>query len=72
MIVIWPFPEKRIKEIASGKIKSFLVAELNYGQIFYEVERCAGGQAKTFLAPHGGGTVHEPEEIYKKIVEASS
>lgn len=71
LIVIWPFPEKRMREIAKGKVKSFVVPELNYGQIFYEVERCAAGNAKTILVPHGGGTVHEPEVIYKTIMEAT-
>ena len=72
LVVIWPFPEKRIREIAQSGIKSFVVPELNYGQIFYEVERCAGGNAKSILVPHGGGTVHKPEVIYKAIVEAVS
>jgi 2-oxoglutarate ferredoxin oxidoreductase subunit alpha len=71
LIVVWPFPEKRIKEIAKGKVKSLVVAEMNYGQIFYEVERCSAGESKTFLVPHGGGTVHDPEDIFKVIMEAS-
>ncbi len=70
LIVIWPFPEKRIREIAKSKVKSLIVPELNYGQIYYEVERCAAGNAKTILIPHGGGSVHEPEVIYKAILEA--
>ncbi len=68
LIVVWPFPEKRIRELAR-KVKAFVVPEMNYGQIVFEVERCAGGQAKTFLVPHGGGTAHHPEDIYKKIME---
>jgi len=35
------------------------------------VERCAAGKAKTFLIPHPGGTVHEPEEILDVIMEAA-
>jgi len=68
-IVVWPFPEKRIVELAE-KVKAFVVVEMNYGQIVYEVERCAAGRAKTRLVGHGGGTVHEPEEILKAIREA--
>jgi len=71
LIVVWPFPEKRMREIAKGKVKSLVVPELNYGQIFYEVERCAAGNANTILVSHGGGTVHEPEIIYKTIMEAT-
>jgi len=70
LVVVWPFPEKRIKEIARGNVKSFVVPELNYGQIYYEVERCACGEAETVLVPHGGGSVHDPEVIYKTILES--
>ncbi|UCD83957.1 MAG: 2-oxoacid:acceptor oxidoreductase subunit alpha [Deltaproteobacteria bacterium] len=70
LVVVWPFPEKRIRELA-GKTKAFVVPEMNYGQIVFEVERCAAGRAATFLVPHGGGTTHNPEDIYKKIMEAA-
>ncbi|MCK5032770.1 MAG: 2-oxoacid:acceptor oxidoreductase subunit alpha, partial [Calditrichia bacterium] len=32
LITIWPFPEKRIRELAS-KVKAFVVPEMNYGQL---------------------------------------
>jgi 2-oxoglutarate ferredoxin oxidoreductase subunit alpha len=66
---IWPFPEKRIKEIAKS-VKAFVVPEMNYGQMVLEVERCAAGQCKSILVPHAGGTVHDPEVILKAIEEA--
>jgi 2-oxoglutarate ferredoxin oxidoreductase subunit alpha len=69
-IVVWPFPEKRIRELAT-RVKAFVVVEMNYGQIVHEVERCAAGKAKTVLVPHGGGTVHHPEEILRAIREAA-
>jgi len=69
-IVVWPFPEKRIREFARH-VKGFVVAEMNYGQIFYEVERCAAERECTMLVPHGGGTVHDPEDILKAIREAA-
>jgi 2-oxoglutarate ferredoxin oxidoreductase subunit alpha len=70
LIVVWPFPEKRIFEL-SKKIKGFVVAEMNYGQIFYEVDRCAKGNCKVMLSPHAGGTVHKPEQILDVILEAA-
>lgn len=70
LVVVWPFPEKRIRELA-GKTKAFVVPEINYGQIVFEVERCAAGRAATLLVPHGGGTTHNPEDIYQKIIEAA-
>ena len=69
-IICWPFPEKKIRELAE-KVKAFVVVEMNYGQMYYEVERCACGKAKTILVPHGGGWVHDPEDIYNAIKEAA-
>jgi hypothetical protein len=37
----------------------------------YEVERCAGDKAKTILVGHGGGTVHDPEQVLEVIREAA-
>jgi 2-oxoglutarate ferredoxin oxidoreductase subunit alpha len=37
----------------------------------YEVERCAFGQAPAIHVPHCGGWVHDPEDIFKAIKEAS-
>jgi 2-oxoglutarate/2-oxoacid ferredoxin oxidoreductase subunit alpha len=70
LITVWPFPEKRIQELAS-KTKAFVVPELNLGQMVREVDRAAAGQANTYLVPHAGGSVHRPEDIVKAIVEAS-
>jgi 2-oxoglutarate ferredoxin oxidoreductase subunit alpha len=69
LIVVWPFPEKRILELA-GLGKALVVAEMNYGQVFYEVDRAARGKAPVVLAGHGGGTVHNVEDIVTKIEEA--
>ena len=68
-VVVWPFPEKRIRELAS-RAKALVVVEMNLGQMVHEVERCAGG-TKTVLMPHAGGNVHEPEEILKVIREVA-
>ena len=59
---VWPFPERRIRELAT-QVRSFVVPEINYGQIVLEVERCAHGATPTLLVPHGGGGVHSPERI---------
>ncbi|MFQ5823018.1 MAG: 2-oxoacid:acceptor oxidoreductase subunit alpha [bacterium] len=70
LITAWPFPEKRIKEIAE-KVKSFVMVELNLGQMVFELERCVAGNSKVFLVPHAGGYVHDPEDILKNIQEAA-
>jgi 2-oxoglutarate ferredoxin oxidoreductase subunit alpha len=70
LITAWPFPDKKIKELAA-KVKAFVVPELNLGQMVREVERSAGGKAKTLAVSHAGGGVHNPDEILNAIVEAS-
>ncbi len=70
LITAWPFPEKRIKQIAK-KVKAFVMVELNLGQMVYELERCVAGKAKVKLAPHAGGWVHDPVDILKIIKEAA-
>lgn len=67
---VWPFPEEHIRELAS-KVKAFIVPEINYGQIVFEVERCTGGKATTTLVPHMGGSVHQPQTILEAIKEAA-
>jgi 2-oxoglutarate ferredoxin oxidoreductase subunit alpha len=70
LITVWPFPEKRIKEL-SKKIKAFVIPELNYGQMALEVERASAGQAPAIRVSHMGGWVHDPEDIFKAIKEAA-
>lgn len=69
LVTVWPFPEERVRELAS-KIGAYVMVEMNYGQVYYEVERCAAGKCKTVLVPHAGGTVHNPEDVYVAIKEA--
>jgi 2-oxoglutarate ferredoxin oxidoreductase subunit alpha len=70
LVVVWPFPEKRIAELAPD-IAGFVVPEINYGQISLEVERCAAGQATTIQVPHLGGGVHDPKDICDAIEKAA-
>ena len=66
LITAWPFPSKRIRELATF-VKGFVVPEINYGQMVREVQRCAAGRARVRLVPHGGGSVHDPKDIYAGI-----
>ncbi|HEY1337670.1 MAG TPA: 2-oxoacid:acceptor oxidoreductase subunit alpha [Bryobacteraceae bacterium] len=70
IISAWPFPEERIRDLA-GRVKAFVVPELNLGQMVHEVERAAAGKAKVIPVTHAGGSVHNPEAILKAIVEAA-
>lgn len=69
LISAWPFPSQHIAELA-GRVKAFVVPELNLGQMVTEVERAAAGKAAVIPVSHAGGTVHNPEAILKAIVEA--
>ncbi len=66
---VWPFPETRIRQLAEQG-KTFVLPELNYGQMYLELQRVVEGRTRTHLVPHGGGTVHDPEVIFRKIMEA--
>ncbi len=70
MVITWPFPVSVIQRLA-GQAKAFVVPELNMGQMVLEVERAAAGKAAVLPVPHAGGTVHEPQEILEKILEAA-
>jgi len=70
LLTAWPFPAAKVRALAQG-IKAFVVPELNMGQMVGEVERAAGGAARTYSVPHAGGTVHRPEVILKVIEEAT-
>ncbi len=69
--VIWPFPEKRIRDLAP-RVKGLVTVEINYGQISREVERCAGRRCLTRLVGHGGGTVHDPRKVLDAVEEILS
>jgi 2-oxoglutarate ferredoxin oxidoreductase subunit alpha len=69
MVTVWPFPEKRIRELA-GKVKALIMVEMNYGQVFLEMDRCAAGKCDTHICAHAGGTVHDPSGVYSTIKDA--
>jgi 2-oxoglutarate ferredoxin oxidoreductase subunit alpha len=70
IISAWPFPEQRIAELA-GRVKAFVVPELNLGQMVHEVARAAAGKAAVIPVSHAGGSVHDPNAILNAIVEAA-
>ena len=70
LLIAWPFPSKLIAQL-SQRVKSFVVPELNLGQMVREVQLAATGTAQVISVPHAGGTVHNPEKILEKIMEAA-
>lgn len=68
---VWPFPAKALKKVIREKnVQAIVVPELNLGQLVHEVERVEVCQIPVYHVPHAGGTVHEPEEIFRVINQA--
>ncbi len=67
---VWPFPDKRITELGK-KVKAFVVPEMNYGQIVYEVERCSHGNANVVFVPHGEKGVENIDDWLSAIEKAT-
>lgn len=67
-ISIWPFPEKRLRELAV-KAKTVIVPEMNLGQLVLEVERVCGCNAKIEKLNKVSCEIIYPEEIIRKIEE---
>ncbi|MCR5758214.1 MAG: 2-oxoacid:acceptor oxidoreductase subunit alpha [Selenomonas sp.] len=66
LLTIWPFADKVIAALAA-KVKGIMVAELNYGQIVYEVQRAAKGACPVTLCGKYNMRAFEPGEIVAGI-----
>lgn len=66
LITVWPFPEGRIRRmIELGKVKRFIVPEINLGQLRREVERLTNLPVERLN--HAGGKMPVPEAILELI-----
>jgi 2-oxoglutarate ferredoxin oxidoreductase subunit alpha len=65
LISIWPFPERKIEELASS-VKGVVVSEMNYGQMVREVERAVRPTPVSFI-PKLGENPPRPDEILAAI-----
>jgi 2-oxoglutarate ferredoxin oxidoreductase subunit alpha len=62
LITIWPFPETRIRQLIElGKVRRFVVPEVNLGQLRREIERLT--QLPVLRLNHAGGTMPTPDAI---------
>jgi 2-oxoisovalerate ferredoxin oxidoreductase alpha subunit len=67
-ITLWPFPTKRIRELAE-KVDSFFVCELSTGQMVDDVRLAVEGKRPVHLYTRYGGSVPTAEELLEKIKE---
>jgi 2-oxoglutarate ferredoxin oxidoreductase subunit alpha len=70
-ITLWPFPERAMRE-AAGRARRVLVAEMNAGQLAFEVERLAGAPDKVARLNRIDGEPIAPAEIVAKIRELAA
>jgi len=69
LISIWPFNESAIQKLAD-QVDSFIVPEINLGQISLEVERVA--RRPVTQVNHAGGALIPPEPIIEAIEEVAA
>lgn len=65
LITLWPFPDEEIESL-SGRVRKFIVAEMNCGQAVREVERRVDHRRVTFMH-RLGDDLHRPEDILDMI-----
>ncbi|MBL8966166.1 MAG: 3-methyl-2-oxobutanoate dehydrogenase subunit VorB [Spirochaetaceae bacterium] len=61
-ISLWPFPEKRIAELAA-KGKKFLAVEMSMGQMVEDVRLAANGKGEVHFYGRCGGVIPSEEEV---------
>ncbi len=67
-ITIWPFPYEALTQ-AARKAKKILVAEMNTGQMLFDVKLAVEDKDKIEFIGKPGGEVFTPDEIQTKIEE---
>jgi 2-oxoglutarate/2-oxoacid ferredoxin oxidoreductase subunit alpha len=65
---IWPFLDKQVAEVASNA-KRIVVAEMNLGQLVYEVQRVAAGNCEVIPYNKIGGEPIHPDELFNFVAE---
>jgi 2-oxoglutarate ferredoxin oxidoreductase subunit alpha len=70
-ITLWPFPERAMRE-AAARARRVLVAEMNAGQLAFEVERLAAAPGKVARLNRIDGEPIAPAEIAAKIRELAA
>ena len=66
LIGIWPFPDQYIAHVGK-RVKKVIVAEMNMGKVYREVQRCLGRDAEVILSSKPGVALHTPAEIVDEI-----
>ena len=65
-ITVWPYPYKALRD-ASKKAKKILVAEMNTGQMLFDVQLAVCDDEKIEFIGKPGGEVFSPDEIFDEV-----
>ena len=63
---LWPFPEKRLRELAR-QCQRMLVVEMNEGQMVRDVKLAIEGACPVFFYGRSGGMIASPDEIVNVV-----
>jgi 2-oxoglutarate ferredoxin oxidoreductase subunit alpha len=66
LITVWPFPDKRMRKL-SNKVKGFVVPEVNFGQIYGEVQRCNYGNANLEFVSYEHEDIQDTKPLLNAI-----
>lgn len=68
-VTLWPFPNQELGRLARRipSIRSFLVVEMNAGQMVHDVREAVEGHVPVHFKGRMGGIIPLPEEIEKEI-----
>jgi 2-oxoglutarate/2-oxoacid ferredoxin oxidoreductase subunit alpha len=67
---LWPFPDREVLEVAQ-RVRTFVVAEMNLGQMAHEVEWASRGQCQVSRVNRVDGEPISPREIFDRIAEVA-
>lgn len=67
-ITLWPFPSKRISELAS-QVKGILSLEMNAGQMIEDIRLAVEGKAPVKWYGRLGGIIPEPDEVVAEMIK---
>jgi 2-oxoglutarate/2-oxoacid ferredoxin oxidoreductase subunit alpha len=65
-ITVWPFPTKRINELAD-QVKGILSVEMNAGQMIMDIKLAVEGKVAVKHFGRYGGIVHSPHEVKRAL-----
>ncbi len=66
-VTLWPFPERRLRELLDSGIEAVLVVEMNAGQMLEDVRLVAERDLPIRLHSRLGGTIPLPEDVLGEI-----